>query len=357
MTSNTLLIGEAGVNHNGNEETAIKLADVAKKANVDVVKYQIFKSDQLVTKSTPKANYQTIHTGEHESQREMLLKLELSFDSHRRVANYCKEIGLQYLSTAFDLESLNFLAEDIKMSLFKIPSGDLTNAPLLLAHAKYKRKLIVSTGMSTLGEIEDALGVLAFGLLDLEEQPTIAGFKNAYQSNEGQAALSEYVTLLHCTTEYPTAKHEINLRAMNTLSQAFQLDVGFSDHSNGDTASIIAVALGATVIEKHFTLDKNQNGPDHMASMEPDELFNFVSSIRSAESCLGSGIKRPVTSELRNIPIARRSLVATADIQIGEVFTEYNLGTKRPGTGKSPFKYWDMLGSKSVRQYSEGELI
>lgn len=355
MRSETLVIGEAGVNHNGCEDIAMQLASLAKTANVDIVKYQIFNSEQLVTNDAPKAEYQSVHTGRLESQRDMLRKLELSLDSHKRVAIHCKDIGLQYLATAFDLASLTFLAEEIDVPFFKISSGDLTNAPFLLAHAKYKRKLIISTGMSTLGEIEDALGVVAFGLLDVQDVPSIAGFKKAYQSEEGQIALKQFVTLLHCTTEYPTAVDEINMKAMQTMKQAFQLDVGFSDHSVGTTASVIAVALGAKVVEKHFTLDKAMDGPDHKASMSPEELLTFVSSIRDAESCLGVAIKKPSKSEIANIPVARRSLVATSDIAAGELFTEANIGVKRPGTGVTPFQYWEVLNSVSSRRYTEGE--
>lgn len=357
MKSETLLIGEAGVNHNGSEELAIRLADLARQSNVDIVKYQIFNSAQLVTEGAPKANYQSVHTGASGSQREMLRKLELSLDSHKRVALHCKNIGIDYMATAFDLASLRFLAEDIEIPIFKISSGDLTNAPFLLAHTKYKRKLIVSTGMSTLGEIEDALGVLAFGLLDTPDEPSVRGFRNAYLSDEGQEILGQFVTLLHCTTEYPAAVNEINMKAMKTMSQAFGLDVGFSDHSIGNTASVVSVALGAKVIEKHFTLDQSLDGPDHKASMSPDELMLFVSSIRQAELCLGSGVKRPANSELANIAVARRSLVATADIKAGELFTESNVGVKRPGTGVSPFAYWEVLSSISKREYSEGDLI
>lgn len=357
MFGNTLIIAEAGVNHNGTVENAIKLVDLALMAKADIVKFQIFQSNQLVTKAAPKAKYQMSGAQDAAMQIGMLKELELSFESHKLVADYCKKLGLEYMSTAFDLDSLSFLVNELGVSSFKLSSGDLTNAPFLLAHASYRRKLIVSTGMSTLGEIEDALGVLAFGLLGSDEKPSIDAFNDAYISDDGQAVLKEYVTLLHCTTEYPTAATEINLNAMQTMSQAFGLDVGFSDHSVGNTASTIAVAFGAKIIEKHFTLDKNMEGPDHQASMAPDELISFVSCVREAEACLGNGLKVPASSELPNIAIARRSLVATTDICVGDVLSDVNVGIKRPGSGISPFEYWNMLGKVSDRSYSEGELL
>lgn len=357
MNSNALVIAEAGVNHNGCEDLAMKLVDLAFSARADVVKFQIFDSDKLVTRDARKADYQFANTGNNESQHMMLKQLELSNDSHHRIFNYCNEIGIQYLSTAFDSTSLRFLAEDLDLTTFKISSGDLTNAPLLLEHAKYRRKMILSTGMSTLGEIEDALGVLAFGLLDNKEVPGRSAFEYAYSSNEGQVLLQKYVTLLHCTSEYPTSPQDINLNAMSTMSKAFGLDVGFSDHSIGNTAPIMAIAQGAKIVEKHFTLDKEMEGPDHKASMNPIELYEFVSAIKQAETCLGSGIKKPSSSELVNKKVARRSLVASREIHIGDTFSLGNVMVKRPGDGISPFLYWDLIGNMSSREYGEGELI
>ena len=357
MNRDVLLIGEAGVNHNGCEQTAMQLVELAARARVDFVKFQIFNTEQLTTKSTPKAGYQKGNGTPSESQSDMLAKLELSLDAHRRIARQSSTLGIAYLATAFDEKSLRFLAEDIDSQVFKVSSGDLTNAPFLLAHAKYKRKIILSTGMSTLGEIEDALGVLAFGLLDCPGKPSIAAFREAYRSADGLKILKKFVTLLHCTTEYPTCPEQVNIAAIKTMRTAFNMDVGFSDHTECATASVMAVAYEASVIEKHFTLDKAMQGPDHKASMAPEEFIHFVKSVRCAQTSLGDGIKKPALSEVENIHPARRSLVATARITKGDIFTVENVGAKRPGSGVSPFKYWELLGSVSERAYIEGELI
>lgn len=357
MISKTLIIAEAGVNHNGSEELAVDLVNLAFANKADIVKFQIFDTNKLVTKTAKKANYQVRNTNDCETQYKMLKGLELSYETHKRLSDHCNKIGIRYLATAFDIDSLRFLAEDIKVELFKISSGDLTNAPFLLAHARYGRQMIVSTGMATLGEIEKALGVLAFGLIDNGDSPGIDAFENAYNSEIGQAMLKQYVTLLHCTTEYPTQAKEVNLKSMSTMHTSFGLKVGFSDHSVGNIAPVLSLALGACVIEKHFTLDKKMIGPDHQASMDPVEFASFIRSIRQAEECLGDGIKRPVSSEKINRLAARRSLVALEKIQAGDVFTLSNLGVKRPGGGICPFTYWDWLDEPSDRNYYEGEQI
>lgn len=352
------IIAEAGVNHNGSTDLAYKLIDAAYAAGVDIVKFQTFKAKNLVTKNAQQADYQKQNTGVTESQFDMLNRLELDYDIHKSLVAYCDKLGIEFLSTAFDKESLDFLVDDLKLKTLKIPSGELTNAPFVLEHALTGCDLIVSTGMASLAEVEAALSVIAFGLTNTHNsQPSEQAFFEAYNSKAGQNALQEKVTLLHCTTEYPAPINEINLNAMQTLASAFKLTVGYSDHSAGITIPIAATALGAQLIEKHFTLDKTLQGPDHKASLEPDELTAMVQAIRDVEQALGNGIKGPQPSEIKNKPIARKSLVAAEVIKAGEVFTENNLTIKRPGDGLSPCKYWSLLGKKSQKDYDEGDLI
>jgi len=354
----TYIIAEAGVNHNGSEELAFKLVDAAYKSGVDAVKFQTFKASKLVTKNAKQAGYQEKNTGLKESQFEMLSRLELSFESHRKLIDYCNKLNIDFLSTAFDSESLKFLVSDLGLKRLKIPSGDLTNAPLVLEHARTGCDLIVSTGMATLSEVEMALGVIAFGYTaDLNCSPSIDAFQTAYFSLEGQQALKEKVVVLHCTTEYPAPMVDINLKAMHTLETAFGVKAGYSDHSEGVVIPVAAVALGATVIEKHFTLDKNMEGPDHKASLEPDELTLMVKAIRDVDKALGDGLKGPRVSEIKNKGVARKSLVTVAPVRMGEVFNTSNLDIKRPGTGISPYSYWSFLGRKATQDYSEGEVI
>lgn len=354
----TLVIAEAGINHNGSRELAFKLIDVAKVAGADIVKFQTFKAKNLVTKEAKLAEYQLKNTQKPKSQLEMLSRLELSYETHYELVKYCDSLCVEFLSTAFDLESLNFLVNDLRLKRLKIPSGELTNAPLVLAHARTGCDLIVSTGMATLSEIETALGVIAFGYIsDKVAEPTMLGFQEAYASAAGQKALKEKITILHCTTEYPAPLEEINLRSMDTLRRAFDLAAGYSDHSEGITIPIAAVARGAVLIEKHFTLDKNMDGPDHEASLEPHELGLMIKSIRQIEIALGSNVKIPSISEVKNRSVARKSLVAAKDIQEGEELTDFNLAVKRPGTGVSPYRYWDLVGCKAKKGYKAGELI
>ena len=358
MNNKTLIIAEAGVNHNGDEKLAFKLVDAAKKSGADIVKFQTFKAKKLVTSSAKQADYQVKNTGKKESQLAMLSRLELSYEAHYKLLKYCKVLGIEFLSTAFDTESLKFLVDDLGLKRLKIPSGDLTNAPLVLEHAKTRCNLIVSTGMATLAEVEMALGVIAFGYTaPSQTNPTLEAFQLAYYSVEGQKALKEKVTILHCTTEYPAPMVDINLKAMDTLAQAFNLPIGYSDHSQGITIPIAAVARGALIIEKHFTLDNNMEGPDHKASLEPDELTEMISSIRKIELALGDGIKGPRPSEIKNKAIARKSLIATQNISIGDKFTSDNIEIKRPGDGMSPYLYWQLLEKKSLKQYQENELL
>jgi N-acetylneuraminate synthase len=352
----TYIIAEAGVNHNGSLDMAKKLVEVAAESGADAVKFQTFKADKLVSRSAPKAEYQIRTTDAEESQHEMIRKLELDEHAHETLIEHCKVCGIEFLSTPFDLESVDLLAGRFDLPCIKIPSGDITNAPLLYKIAQFGKPVILSTGMSTLGEIEDALGVLAFGYLGNSE-PSIASFRAAYCSAEGQAILYDKVTLLHCTTEYPAPVEDVNLNNMDTLKSAFGLPVGYSDHTEGITVPIAAVARGAVVIEKHFTLDRNLPGPDHKASLEPNELKQMVSAIRVVEQALGSGIKQPTPSELKNISIARKRLVAAGTVRAGEPFTAENLAVKRPGNGLSPMQYWELLNRKAGRNFSADEAV
>lgn len=352
----TLIIAEAGVNHNGNQELAFKLVDAAKNAGADIVKFQTFKAKNLASKEAHQAKYQVENTQKEESQLAMLTRLELPYKVHHELIAYCNKVGIEFLSTAFDSESLAFLVNDLGLTKLKLPSGEITNAPLILEHAQTGCELILSTGMATLAEVEDALGVIAFGYLGLTN-PGLDAFRAAYASAEGQALIKDKVTILHCTTEYPAPMAEINLKAMDTLANAFKLPVGYSDHSVGITVPIAAVARGACVIEKHFTLDKNMEGPDHKASLDPNELLSMVKGIRQVELALGHGIKSPSASEEKNKAVARKSLVAAADIEQGDTFSKDNVTIKRPGTGISPFYYWDTLGQKSNQSYQEDETI
>ncbi|HFQ5405101.1 TPA: N-acetylneuraminate synthase [Vibrio vulnificus] len=354
----TLIIAEAGVNHNGDEALAFKLVDAAHQAGADIVKFQTFKAKNLVTEQAKQADYQVANTQKQESQLAMLSRLELSYAAHHQLVKHCESLGIEFLSTAFDSESLDFLVNDLGLTRLKLPSGELTNAPLVLEHARTGCDLIVSTGMATLAEIEMALGVIAFGYTAADHvAPSVLAFQQAYASNEGQKALKEKVTILHCTTEYPAPMAEINLKAMDTLGKAFDLPAGYSDHSEGITIPIAAVARGAVLIEKHFTLDKNMEGPDHKASLEPDELTAMVKAIRQVELALGSAVKSPTVSEVKNKAVARKSLVASQAIQAGDAFSADNVTIKRPGNGMSPYQYWEMLERKASRDYQVGDLI
>ncbi|EAI8157591.1 N-acetylneuraminate synthase [Campylobacter upsaliensis] len=326
-----LIIAEAGVNHNGDINLAKKLIEQAAKAGADVVKFQTFKANSCVSVSAKKAKYQLETTAKEESQLEMIQKLELSYESHFELMKHCKKHGIAFLSTPFDLESVEFL-RGLDLPYFKIPSGEITNLPYLKAVAKCKKRVLLSTGMANLGEIEAALEILR---------------KNGTRN----------ITLLHCNTEYPTPFEDVNLNALKTLKEAFKLEVGYSDHTEGIVASLGAVALGAVVIEKHFTLDKTMEGPDHRASLEFEELKALCKGIRELEKALGSGIKKASKSEAKNKIIARKSLVAKREIQKGEKFSEQNLTTKRPGSGISAMRYEEYLGKRALKTYKKDELI
>ena len=325
------IIAEAGVNHNGSLELAKNLVDKAKEAGADCVKFQTFIANKIVSKNAAKADYQKKQTESAESQHEMLKKLELSFDDFIELNNYCKEIGIEFLSTAFDFESIDFLNQ-LGMQVWKIPSGEITNLPYLIKIAKLNKKVILSTGMSTMREIEDAVNIL---------------------KDHGASEL----IILHCTTEYPTPYEDVNLNAMLAIKERFGYEVGYSDHTMGIEVPIAAVALGAKVIEKHFTLDRTMDGPDHKASLEPSELKTMVDAIRNIELSMGTGIKEPADSEKKNIAIARKSIVANKSIKKGEILTEQNLTVKRPGDGISPMKWFEIIGTKAIRDFEEDELI
>lgn len=333
MNNRTLIIAEAGVNHNGDLGLAKQLVDVAALAGVDLVKFQTFKASRQVTRSAQKADYQTQATGSKESQHEMLHRLELTDDMHRELIAHCAARSIGFFSTGFDVESIDLLLR-LGQDHFKIPSGEITNLPYLRHIGRLGKNVIISTGMATLGEIEAAIDVLE-----------LAGTHRVR------------ITVLHCTTEYPTPMNEVNLRAMQSIHSAFGVAVGYSDHTSGIEVAIAAVAMGATVIEKHFTLDRNSPGPDHQASLEPAELKAMVAAIRHIEVALGDGIKRLTPSEARNKPIARKSLVASQSIKAGEVFGAQNITTKRPGTGITPMRWDEVMGRIAMRDFAADELI
>lgn len=356
--SEVLVIAEAGVNHNGDLGRALDLIDVAADAGADAVKFQTFRSEAVISGRAPKAAYQVATTGAEESQLDMVRKLELDHAAHRKLVERCVQRGIRFLSTPFDSDSADFLVRELDIPLIKVPSGEVTNAPFLLQLARFGRPLVLSTGMSTLGEVEQALGVLAYGYgVCSDRAPGRAAFHAAFLDEAGAALLRERVTLLHCTTEYPAPFDEVNLRAMDTMATAFGIPVGFSDHTPGIAVAIGAVARGARVIEKHFTLDRSLPGPDHKASLEPDELRAMVAGIRQVEQALGDGRKRPAPSEMKNVDIARRSLVAARAVAAGERWDATKLTAKRPGSGRTPFDYWQLIGQPAERDYAADELL
>lgn len=327
------IIAEAGVNHNGCKKDAKKLIDVASNAGADAVKFQTFRAETLVTRNAKKAKYQEKTTKAEESQFTMIKKLELDAGTHRELLDYCLEKNIQFLSSAFDLRSIDLL-DSLGLEILKIPSGEITNLPYLRKIGQLQKEVILSTGMADLGEIEDALDVLVSNGTPLGK-----------------------ITILHCNTEYPTPMKDVNLKAMQTISTAFGVKVGYSDHTMGIEVPIAAVALGASIIEKHFTLDRNLPGPDHKASLEAHELKAMIRAIRNIEKSLGNGVKKPSPSELKNSPVARKSIVASKYIRKGEIFTEKNLTVKRPGTGISPMRWDEIIGQKAIKEYKQDEPI
>lgn len=353
----TYIIAEAGVNHNGNLTMAKKLIDVASAAGASAVKFQTFRAEKIVVAGATKAAYQKKNTPAKQSQLEMLKKLELDEHAHRILLAHCRLRKIQFLSTAFDLASLDLLVHKLKLPLLKIASGEITNGPYLLAVAQTGKPVIMSTGMSNLQEIEEALAILAFGYLGKMEKPGSKNFQAAYRSLQGRRILRKKVTLLHCTTQYPAPFAEVNLRAMETMKNKFNLPVGLSDHTEGIAAPIAAAALGAAVIEKHFTLNRNLPGPDHQASLEPAELAAMISGIRQVEKALGDGRKKIMPAERKNLTIARRSIVAARAIKCGDVFSGDNLTIKRPAIGMSPMKYWELIGKKAKKNYDRDDFV
>jgi len=329
--SSIFIIAEAGVNHNGDYNTAVKMIDEAKKSGADAIKFQTFVAENLVSRYAAKAEYQKETTDPNESQLSMIKRLQLSWDAFRNLKSYADKVGIKFMSTPFDHDSIDFLAE-LGMDIFKIPSGEITNLPYLMRIAELKHRVVLSTGMSTLPEIKAAIEIL-----------------KKYGTDD--------ITLLHCNTAYPTPYGDVNLNAMKTLRDSFGLPVGYSDHTKGIEVPIAAAALGAVVIEKHFTLDRNMEGPDHKASLEPDELKQMVTSIRNIEDALGSSEKGLTESEAVNRDVVRKSIVAKCDIKAGTLFSEENITVKRPGNGISPMKWFEVLGKKAPRDFVYDELI
>ena len=326
-----LIIAEAGVNHNGSLDLALKMVDEAKRAGADIVKFQTAIPENVISKYADKAEYQKKTTGNEESQLEMCKRIHLKLSDYDIIKKYCEEAGIEFLSTPFDLESIDYL-EKLGMKLWKIPSGEITNLPYLIKIAKTGRPVIMSTGMAELKEVEEAVNVLK-------------------ENGAGE------ITLLHCTTEYPAPFESVNLRAMNTLREKFGTEVGYSDHTVGFEVAVAAAVLGASVVEKHFTLNHNMEGPDHKASLEPEEFEIMVNNIRLIEKARGDGVKQPAEAEKKNIAIARKSIVAAKNIKKGEILTEDNITVKRPGSGISPMKWFEVLGTEAVRDFGEDELI
>lgn len=332
MKDRVIIIAEAGVNHNGDLDIAKELINEANKAGADYVKFQTFKAESLVQKKAEKAKYQVENTGNNDTQYSMLKKLELAYENHSILIDHCKKVGIKFLSTAFDLNSIEFLKD--KIEFYKIPSGEITNLPYLEKVAHLNMPIVMSTGMSDMKEVEDALNILTSNGVDKKD-----------------------LTILHCNTEYPTPMNDVNLLAMLSIKEELGVKVGYSDHTLGVEVPIAAVALGAKVIEKHFTLSRGMEGPDHKASLEPKELTAMINAIRNIEIALGNGIKQPSESEKKNISVARKSIVALTEIKKGELFTDKNIGVKRPGYGLSPMKWKSVIGTKSTKDYKEDELI
>lgn len=357
MTDHVYIIAEAGVNHNGELSRALALVDAAADAGADAVKFQTFDPAALVTAGARQADYQIRNQGDAGSQLAMLQRLVLPPADHHVLMARCAERGIDFLSSPFDPASADFLIRDLKLPRIKLGSGELTNGPLLLQVARANRELILSTGMATLNEIREALGVVAFGYLQQGNPPGRGALIAALAHPDAAQVLGRRVTLLHCTTEYPCPVDQVNLRAMDTLAETFGLKVGYSDHTLGINVSVAAAARGAVLLEKHFTLDRSLPGPDHVASLEPDELASLVTAVRQVSQALGSAEKAPGAAELNNAPVARKSLVAARNIHAGDHFNLDNLTVKRPGHGRSPLDYWDLLGRPAERDYAADEVI
>ncbi len=356
----TYVIAEAGVNHNGKIKLAKKLVDIAVNAGADAVKFQLFNSDLIVTKSASKASYQ-LNKNKNETQHSMLKKLELKKSELIELSKYCTKKKIDFLCSAFDSESLKFIIKNTKIKTLKIASGEITNAPFLLEHARSGKNIIISTGASNLREVTNALCVLSYGLLNKKklknEKLTIKNFRHAYNSKKGKKLLQKKVTILHCTSHYPAPIDEVNLLAINLMKNRFRLKLGYSDHTNNKLTTLSAVCLGACVVEKHFTINKNMSGPDHKSSANPKELSEMVSNIRIIEKIMGKKEKKLQKSESKNLNIIRKSIVAREVISTGKQFNKNNIYLKRPGNGINPFLYWKLIGKKSKKTYKIDELI
>jgi N-acetylneuraminate synthase len=358
VNTRVFVIAEAGVNHNGSLDMACELIDAAASAGADAVKFQTFRASAVISRFARKAEYQIANTGSEGSQLDMVRKLEFGEAEHKLLIEHCGRRGIEFMSTPFDLESVRLLTERFDLTRLKIPSGEITNLPLLVAVGRIGKPMILSTGMATPEEIEAALSGLAFAMnAPTHAFPTTENLLRAYEAPDLRELLRSRITLLHCTTEYPAPFEDVNLRAMDTLASRFGVPVGYSDHTRGIAIPVAAAARGAVVIEKHITLDRRLPGPDHVASIEPDELSLMVRMIRDVEVSLGDGHKRPMPSEIKNIAIARKSLVAARPVARGELYTQENLTTKRPGSGVSAMRYLEFLGRPAGRDYGQDELI
>lgn len=352
----TKIIAEAGVNHNGSVDRAHEMICVAAKCGADIVKFQAWSAELLASRHAGMASYQIANTGESTSQIDLLKNLELPKEAYKELIRTCAENRVEFLCTPMDMPSIELLA-NLGVGRLKIPSGEITNAPYLVAAGATRIPCIVSTGMATLAEVKAALGAIAWGYFAKKGKPSFQSCSALWDEVQSDGSLREVLTILHCTTEYPAPFSDVNLAAMQSLGDKFQLPVGYSDHTAGISISIAAAALGATIIEKHFTLSRELPGPDHLASLEPKELTELILSVRQVNLAIGNGLKAPANSELGNIPIARKSLVAAQQIPRGELFTASNLVSKRPGSGLSPWKYWDLLGRPAARGYECDDLI
>jgi len=352
------VIAEAGVNHNGKRETALQLIDAAIKSGADTVKFQTFNSKEMTTSFAKKAKYQIRNTKNEGSQQSMLERLELSYEDFECLYDYSKSSGISFLSTAFDFSSLSFIVNSLNLETLKIASGEMTNAPFVLEHARSKKNLILSTGMATISEIINSLGVIAFGLTSSNHEiPKRDSFKKAFKSKIGQESLSEKVTLLHCVTDYPPSNQDLNLNVIRAFKEQFKMRIGYSDHSDSVFVPSLAVACGAEVIEKHITLDQEMNGPDHRASLEPNDFLRMVDQIRITESILGKSDKIVSENEIENRKVSRKSLFAGKVIKKGEKFTDQNIAIRRPELGRDTYDYWKILNKTAKRDYSEGEIL
>ncbi len=357
MKTKTLIIAEAGVNHNGSLQRALEMIDIAAKSGADYIKFQSFKAEALATTDAPKAKYQIKTTGETENQFEMLKRLELDHEDHDILMSRCKDQGIKFLSTPFDIQSLLFLVDNLKLKEIKLGSGELTNAPLLIEAGKSGVQIILSTGMGTLSEVEAALGAIAFGMIQKGEPKNHRDFADVLLDTSVWELIAERVSLLHCTTEYPAAVSDVNLSAMSGLRHAFKLKVGYSDHTEGEAISLAAVALGANFLEKHFTLDRTLPGPDHAASLEPSELESLIKNVRKIESATGNGVKQPSAAEVENRPVARKTIIAARDLQEGQILGSNDLEVKRAGDGLSPMMFWDLLGRQVKVKLKKGQIL